>query len=266
MFDVKGKTAIVTGGSSGFGLVLCQRLARKGANVVIADVNVAAGEKLAAELCEKHGKVAIFVKTDVSKREDCIGMFEAAKKAFQTPIQVVVNNAGLAESPINYIEDVEDSYRKMVEVNIWGVLYGTRLALTEMVKHGKGGAIVNTASLAGLYPQQWSPVYSLTKSGVVMLGRSLEHLSREHNIRVNTVCPSNSPTPLFLDALSRSKDKHGQAHYDWMMKAVVPIDTVVDAFERAIEDESLAGEALRATPQNGVDLMKWKTNRAGIKL
>jgi len=173
-------------------------------------------------------------------------------------------------------------------VNIFGVLFGTRLAIQEMIKHGKGGAIVNVASLAGLvrfhtlhlttsiawrltpslsqYPQEWSPVYSLTKSGVVMLGRSLAHLSQKHKIRVNTVCPSNSPTPLFLDALLRSREKHGEEHYNWMKNAVVPIDTVVDAFEKCIEDESQAGEAFRATPQNGVDVMRWKTNRGGIKL
>lgn len=69
-----------------------------------------------------------------------------------------------------------------------------------------------------------------------------------------------------LDALSRSKQKHGESHYEWMVKAMVPIDLVVDAYEKAIEDESVAGEAYRITPQNGVDLMRWKSNRGGIKL
>ncbi|KAJ3043907.1 hypothetical protein HDV00_003946 [Rhizophlyctis rosea] len=232
---VDGAVALITGASSGFGLALAERLVGKGAKVVLGDVAETPGKALEESLNKKRSGSAVFVKCDVTRREDILRLFETAKQRFGK-FDIVVNNAGIAENK-HFADDHEDAWIKVVDINLTAVILGTRIAISEFMKERRKGVIVNTASLAGLYPQPGQPVYAATKGGVVHFTRSFTLLGKAKGIRVNAICPSFSPTNIVKGAV----DLHGQAFAKAIEKELVPVPQVIDAFEKAIEDESLAG-------------------------
>ncbi|KAL2915738.1 hypothetical protein HK105_204684 [Polyrhizophydium stewartii] len=269
--EIKGKVAIVTGASSGFGKALSERLVKLGAFVVLGDITEPAGRALEAQLNSSRPKSAVFVKCNVTDRRDLQNLFTVAKKQFGE-INIMVNNAGIGEK-MPFFEDKEDGWRIVVDIDLTAVIMGTRMAVNEMVKQGKGGAIVNTASLAGMYPQPLQPVYSAVKGGVVMFTRSLDHLADDHGIYVNAVCPSFSPTGILDSEAGRAISA---------TTPLVPVELVIDAFIKAIQDETLKGAGIdsrcgiahvltepmcgppgatiRVTPKYGIDV---PTHRGG---
>ncbi|KAJ8329700.1 hypothetical protein BDV3_003694 [Batrachochytrium dendrobatidis] len=247
---INGKVAIVTGASSGFGKMLSLRLISSGARVVLGDISVAAGQELLLQLNSRSPASAIFVKCDVTKAEDLKLLFDSARKAFGR-IDIVVNNAGIVEKE-EFTKDLKDSWKSVIDIDLTAVIMGTRMAISEMVKQPKiddavlwRGAIINTASLAGLYPQSQQPIYAAAKSGVVNFTRSLGYLFTEQGIHVNCICPSFSDTPILNTLLGKSVPSH--------MK--VPISLVIDAFILGIEDQSLKGDVIRVTPEYGIDIV-----------
>ena len=133
----------------------------------------------------KKDKVAHFVHCDVTKYDQQANMFKAAKTHFGG-VDIVINNAGIAErSPL--WDDDKGLWKKVIDIDLSAVIEGTRLGIQAMREQGRGGVIINTASLAGLYPQALTPVYSAAKFGVVGLTRSCKELGDD--IRVNAVAP-----------------------------------------------------------------------------
>ncbi|KAI8917933.1 hypothetical protein BC831DRAFT_484448 [Entophlyctis helioformis] len=248
---VDGKVAIITGASSGFGKALAERLVGLGAKVVLGDVTVAAGNALANDLNRTRAGSAVFVKCDVTKKADLQALFDAAKSKFGQ-INIMVNNAGIAERAA-YEKDLTDAWTLVLDIDLTAVILGTRLAMTEMVKQGKGGVIINTASLAGLYPQPLQPVYAAAKGGVVMFTRSMGYAADKHKIHVNAICPSFSKTGILDTGKDMASSNDLVSSID--MSQLVPVPTVIDAFVMAIEDESLKGDLLRVTPQYGIDIV-----------
>ncbi|KAJ3279465.1 hypothetical protein HK104_001450 [Borealophlyctis nickersoniae] len=248
---VDGKVIIITGASSGFGKAIAERVAPKGAKLVLADIAEVGGKAVEADLNRRYPGNAVFVKCDVTNADDLKRVFEVAKRKFGN-IDIVINNAGVLVKG-DFPSDVNDTYLKAIDINVTAVIRGTRLAVTEMTRSGRGGVIVNTGSIAGLEATPDLPVYAATKGAVVHFTRSLSTLHPTSNIRVNAVCPSISPTNMFEDAkktyksLHRLRDEH-----------LVPVSLVVDAFERAIEDESLAGACLSVTPKEGIQPYQWR--------
>ncbi|TPX36123.1 hypothetical protein SmJEL517_g01604 [Synchytrium microbalum] len=246
VFDVKGKTAIVTGAASGFGKELVLRLVKKGANVVLVDYNKPAGTSYQSELASSYPNKTVFVHADTSSRTDMLNVFRITNATFHS-LDIIVNNAGIGQK-YELADDEDDTWMNMLNIDVVGVILGCRMAISQWKKEGKkGGIIINTASLAGLYPQANMPVYCSAKAAVVMLTRSLAHL-KSQGIRVNAICPSFSPTGGFVS---------NPNELDEFTKArIVTVAQVVDAFEKAIEDDSLAGELIRITPEFGIDLYK----------
>ncbi|TPX31430.1 hypothetical protein SmJEL517_g05231 [Synchytrium microbalum] len=249
--DYSGQVAIVTGAASGFGRELVTRMAKQQARgIILVDIQEHAGQTVEKELNAIRQGCAKFIRADVASPKDMKHVFATAKSLYGS-INIVVPNAGITEAmPME--DDDDDKWIKVVDIDLTGVVLATRLALSEWKKSGMGGVIVPTASLAGLYPQAGSPVYCAAKAGVVMLVRSLEGLKTQ-GIRVNAVCPSFSPTPLLSS--NPRKDSNGQIP-KFVQDRIVPISLVVDAFEKAIKDESLAGAIIRITPEFGIDLYK----------
>ncbi len=181
----EGKVAVVTGAAQGIGEAYAKALATEGASVVVADLNVEAGEKVAADIG------GLFVRTDVSSAESAEAMVEAAGSAFGG-IDLLVNNAAIyGDMQFDLLISVEwDYYRKFMSVNMDGALVMTRACYPEMQKRG-GGAIVNQSSTAAYL---YSGFYGLAKVGVNGLTQQLAHELGGMGIRVNAIAPGPTDT------------------------------------------------------------------------
>jgi len=187
------KTAIVTGGASGIGKGLCEALGKYGARVVVADLNAEEARNVAASLKASGGR-AEAVTLDVTNEEDVRGLIDetAAKNG---KLDYVFNNAGIGIG--GEVQDMDlDHWKRIVDVNQWGVVYGTLAAYKVMVKQGSGH-IVNTASGAGLVPSPLLTAYSMTKHAVVGLSTGLRAEGAELGVKVSVICPGLIDTPIF---------------------------------------------------------------------
>lgn len=184
-----GRTAVVTGGASGIGLATARRLAAEGAEVVIADIAVDAGEKAAADIGGR------FRQLDVSDAASWKKLL-----ADEPKIEVAHLNAGVVTGTFDRFESLTDEqYRRIMGVNVDGVVNGFR-ALPAVMSE-RGGSIVVTASIAGIIPFPQDPIYTMTKHAVLGLARSLAPLLQAKGIRVNAVCPGITDTPLLGESI-----------------------------------------------------------------
>lgn len=178
--ELSGKVALVTGGAGGLGSATARALAGAGAEVVIADVNEA-GEEVAEEIG------GLFVATDIATLEANRELVEVVRRE-HGGLDLVHLNAGVA-SGIGLGDDFDlDRYRQVMGINLDGVVFGTVAALPALRERG-GGAIVATASLAGLTAVPFDPLYAANKHAVVGLARSLGLGLVSERIRFNAVCP-----------------------------------------------------------------------------
>lgn len=178
-----GKVAVVTGAGSGIGLALSHAFARSGCSVVLADVQDDALERAADEVAAV-GVETLAVRTDVSSREQVESLAQATMDRFGA-VHVVCNNAGVAAPGDPWLGPIE-SWEWTMGVNFWGVVYGVRTFLPHVVMSG-GGHIVNTASMAGLYPGFASP-YDASKHAVVAITEGLYHTLRDAQMPVGVSC------------------------------------------------------------------------------
>lgn len=185
---MSGKSILITGGSHGFGEGLARRLTALGGIVTIADVDVDRGSELAKDLG------AHFVHTDVtdySANQNAV----AAASAHGDGLDIAILNAGVT-SGIGLGTDFDpDIYRRIMAINLDGVVYGVAAALPALQARG-GGNIIATASMAGIAPTPFDPIYATNKTAVVGLVRSFGLASEAMNIRTNAVCPAFADTRL----------------------------------------------------------------------
>ena len=189
--SLAGKVAVVTGGASGIGKAVVERLASEGATVVVADVNEADGQKVAADAGGR------FVKLDVSSAE-AWDAFVDDVVATEGGLDLIHLNAGVTTQNGDLLSLTEEQYRRIMGANVDGVVYGARAAGRAMRDHG-GGAIVATASIAGLIGFSPDPIYTLTKHAVVGLVRALAQPLGAHGVTINAVNPGIVETPLVGD-------------------------------------------------------------------
>lgn len=188
MGSLSGKVAIVTGGGSGIGLATATRLAGAGVSVAVVDLDGASAQRAATELD------GLALQADVGKSGKWPGIVDAVIARFGG-IDLAHLNAGVTTGEADITKVTDHIYRRAVGVNIDGVVFGVRALVPHISSRG-GGAIVATASLAGLIGFSPDPIYCLTKHAVVGLVRSLGPQLAEHNITINAVCPSIVDTPL----------------------------------------------------------------------
>lgn len=191
--DFSGRVALVTGGASGMGWAACERFARRGAAVVLADVNEAVARERLAELAAA-GADARFVRCDVAAAADCERAVRTALREFGR-LDAAFNNAGYPGEMKPLHEQSSEAWDRVIAVTLSGVFHCMRAEIAAMLDSG-GGVIVNNASIAGLVGFPTIAPYSAAKHGVIGLTQTaaLEYGAR--GIRINAVCPGYMDTPM----------------------------------------------------------------------
>ena len=188
-----GKVALVTGGTSGIGKATAIEFARAGAKVVLSGRREKEGAQVVAEI-KKLGGDAAFVRADVAKDADVKAMVDFTVGKFGR-LDVAFNNAGVEwKGPLDQATEAE--YRRVFDINVWGVLNSMRHEIPVMLKNG-GGAIVNTSSVAGHVGLAQVSIYIASKHAVEGLTKSVALEFAKQNIRINAVAPGAIATGMF---------------------------------------------------------------------
>jgi NAD(P)-dependent dehydrogenase (short-subunit alcohol dehydrogenase family) len=190
---MQGKTAIITGGGSGFGRETALKLAERGANICIVDISEEQGNET-VKLCKEKGVEAIFVAADVSNVEDVKRYVSETVERFGK-IDMFFNNAGISGSGVRTFECSDEEFESIVNVNLKGAFYGLKYVANEMLKTG-GGSIVNTASLGGVVGIPTLGAYSATKHAIIGLTKTIAGEYGRENIRINAIAPGTNETPM----------------------------------------------------------------------
>ena len=193
---LKDKVAIVTGGGSGFGEGIARRFAEEGAKIVVNDVHVDNGRRVAAAIAQQGGE-ARFVRADVAKGAEVKAMVEEALAAFGK-VDIMVNNAGVTHRNQPMLQVDEATFDRIYAVNVKAI-YLAALHIVPVFRRQGGGCIINTASTAGLRPRPGLTWYNGSKGAAITLTKSMAVELAPDKIRVNALCPVAGETAMLAD-------------------------------------------------------------------
>ena len=244
--QLKGITAVVTGGASGLGEAVVRRFVKAGANAVIADLNEEKGKALASEL----GRKAKFVKCDVSSEKEAQKVMAQAIARFKA-IHILVNCAGIAPPARTVGKEGPHSlahFQKIININLIGSFNMIRLAAFEMTKNeanegGERGVIINTASVAAYDGQIGQAAYAASKGGIVSMTLPIARDLSRNGIRVMTIAPGIFKTPLMASLPEEAQLSLGQ-QVPFPSRLGQP-DEYAQLAQHIVENTMLNGEVIR---------------------
>lgn len=248
--------AVVTGAGSGIGRSFALELAKRGGQVVCADINLAAAEETVALLAQVGAK-GFAIQCDVGDAEQVKALSEQAEILMQHPTTLVINNAGVGLGG-KFDELTLDDWKWCMHVNLWGVIHGCHYFVPKFKQQGFG-AIINVASAASYTAAPEMTAYNVTKAGVRALSETLSAELRKFNIKVNVLCPTLVPTNIIKNG--RIPDRYSKlADHALMNFAMTTSDSVAKlTLDRLDKDE------LYTIPQLDAKLF-WLMKRASPSL
>jgi NAD(P)-dependent dehydrogenase (short-subunit alcohol dehydrogenase family) len=250
--DFKGKTGVITGAGSGFGLELARLLAREGMNLVLADVQDEALNNAAEEIRALGVKV-LAQKVDVSKAEQVEALGRLTAETFGAP-NFVFNNAGVGFGGLIWEHSLKD-WEWVIGVNLWGVAHGVRVFTPLMIEASKKdpsfqGHIVNTASMAGMLNAPNMGVYNVTKHAVVSLSETLYQDLRlvSDNVSCSVLCPYFVPTGIHQSHRNRPGELREQTQptQSQIIAQMMSTKAVTSGKVTAVEVAQMVVDAMRA--------------------
>ena len=207
MKDVAGKVAFITGGASGMGLGMAKAFGAAGMKVMIGDIEQEALDSSVAALKES-GIDAAGIKVDVADRDS---VFAAAKATIDTfgKVHVLCNNAGIGVSGKSE-KCAMENWEWVMDVNVWGVIYGLQAFVPLIESHGEGGHVMSTASMAGMVSFRYMGPYNATKFAVVTIMETMMEEHRKDNLGISVLCPGVVATNIASGTRNR-QDRYGGA-------------------------------------------------------
>ncbi|KAJ5089092.1 hypothetical protein N7532_007776 [Penicillium argentinense] len=189
---LQGKVAIVTGGGSGFGAAIARRFGEEGAKVIVADINVEGGEKVAAQ----NPANLVFQRTDVTQDDAWKTVTDLAFSKFGR-LDVLVNNAGTTYRNKPTVEVTDEEWERVFKVNVKSIYLAGKIAIPRLIEQGQGGSMINISSTGAARPRPGLVWYNASKGAVTNATKGLAAEYGPQNIRVNCVAPLLSGTGLF---------------------------------------------------------------------
>jgi NAD(P)-dependent dehydrogenase (short-subunit alcohol dehydrogenase family) len=230
--DIRGKVAVITGAGSGIGKATALALARRGASLAICDLDPAAAKTTADDIVTTGG-TATAHEVDVSS-EPAMRQLVPAVLAEHGAVDIVINNAGILVAPTPTTDVPVDRFRQVMDVNFWGVVYGSLFFLPHLLARPEAN-LVNVASNAGLVAYSRVAAYNASKFGVRGFTETLRMETRRSPLRVTVVCPGNTRTSLAANSPVMDQGQGGTMQRFLDRVPGRPVEAVAEAIVRGIE-------------------------------
>ncbi len=230
---MKNKTAIVTGGGKGIGRAVCLALAKQGVNLIINYASSESAAEQTANECKEMGVLAITVKADVSKADDCKLLADTAVKEFGS-IDILVNNAGITKDNL-LMRMSEEDFDAVIDINLKGAFNMTKAVTRTMMKQ-RSGRIINMSSVVGLLGNAGQTNYCASKAGLIGMTKAFAKEIASRNVTVNAIAPGFIISDMTDSLSDEIKDK---------MKEQIPLSDFGTGADIAAAVVFLASEGAR---------------------
>jgi NAD(P)-dependent dehydrogenase (short-subunit alcohol dehydrogenase family) len=251
---LNNKIALITGGGRGIGRAIALAFAREGAHVAVAARTLEQVTSVAEEIKRDYGMNSLALVCDVSDRTSVDKMFRDLRTAFDGDVDIMVNNAGVAESA-TLAHTTDELWQKHLAINLTGTFFCTRAALPAMLKNG-WGRVINIASIAGKTGAPYISAYSASKHGVMGLTRSLALEVGASGVTVNAICPGYVETEMVSKGIERITTRTGRSADEALeqLKQMSPQNRLVTADEVATVALLLATDEGRGINGQGINI------------